>query len=901
MRLLKFTKADSVKVHIDTLPHGVHINVTKNQTLLSLPIKLTIKELKQLDNLDQLQLLEDLWYDGKLEEFEEDTYTFSHDLIYELESNERALLGFPKEETPLSISLDNDSFVGSPKFKLKPKYKAEDIPNLHQVGTRLGAFIQLPNKKLILLNKEHYHFLELVDHAPASNDKDQLFPYIAKVKKEAKVLGIPLSEHLERENYEFIESIDLDVHREHETITISPQYQHGDLPEEVLNDEALLSTGYQKHQNSRVFVDQQVKEEAQEIQNIEPIKGEDIPRFVQNPEAFIPEEISFSKEAFGERVKNLGIRVYNAQPYVHAAESDNGWFNFDTGFHVKDDEGNVISTEGNEFFSRDEETSFKQLDEDTFVSVPENAESFKHLADKIKQEAREKPSSNLSQSQYILEIFENIQGVEFNQPLQEVRESLHDKQVFDKQPPQKFLATLHPFQEDGYVWMKSLRFAGYGGLLADDMGLGKTVQVIAYLSYLKEQEQLTPTLLVLPKTLIENWYNEMKKFAPDIAKGCYVHLGSQRLKSTEQIRNYDIVLTTYQTLVRDQLVLGQVDWQMVIGDEAQAIKNPTTGASIVMKALKNKGRIALTGTPVENNLTELWSIVDFVQPGLLGSLNEFKKTYEKPLQKEEDDYDKIQEDIEEKIHFIYKRRTKAGELRDQLPVKYEHKGEMGVQLGKEQNALYRTVIEQVQNKDIAPIDGIRQLKMLCSHPGLIDPSLRDLKAKKVPKLDHTLKKVEEIRQKNEKVLIFTEYREMQAILKLAIINEFSIIPMIINGSTDSRQALVDQFNKMPGFDVMILSPKAAGTGLTITSANHVIHYTRWWNPAVENQATDRVYRIGQEKDVHVYYPIVTGAGQGRTVEEIVDKLLTDKKALAENVIVPSKDLDMEEVLGQVIH
>ncbi len=822
-------------------------------------------------------------------------------MIYELDSNERTLLSLPTEPTPLSITLDNDSFVGSKQFKLNPKYKTEDIPNLHQVGTRKGAVLQLPNTSLLLLSQEHYHLLELVDNAPTSDDKDQLFPYIAKVKKEAKSLGIPVSEHLERENYEFIENVDLNVQRDQEGITIAPQYQHDELPEEILNNESLITTGYQKHQDSRIFVDQEAKENAQKVQSIDPIQGEDIPRFVQNPEAFIPEDIEISTDAFGERVKNLGIRVYNAQPYIHANESENGWFNFDTGFHVKDDEGNTILREEEEFFSGDENAPFKKLDDDTYVSVPEETESFKNLANKIKQEATEKPSSNLGQSRYILEIFENIQNVEFNQPLQDVRESLHDNQVLEKRPPHNFLATLHPFQEEGFVWMKSLRFAGYGGLLADDMGLGKTIQVIAYLSYLKEQEKLTPTLLVLPKTLIENWYNEMKKFAPELAKGSYVHLGSKRLKDPESISNFDIVLTTYQTLVRDQLVLGRIDWQMVIGDEAQAIKNPSTGASVVMKALKNKGRIALTGTPVENNLTELWSIVDFVQPGLLGSLNEFKNTYEKPLQKEQENYDEIQEHIEDKIHFIYKRRTKAGELKDQLPIKYEHKGEMEVSLGKEQNGLYNAVIEQVQNKEIAPIDGIRQLKMLCSHPGLIDPSFRDLKPKKVPKLEHTIKKIEEIKQRNEKVLIFTEYREMQSILKLSILNEFNINPMIVNGSTDSRQALVDQFNKMHGFDVMILSPKAAGTGLTITSANHVIHYTRWWNPAVENQATDRVYRIGQEKDVHVYYPLVTGGGQGRTVEEIVDKLLTDKKALAENVIVPSRDLDMEEVLGQVVH
>ncbi|WP_077618309.1 DEAD/DEAH box helicase [Bacillus sinesaloumensis] len=193
-----------------------------------------------------------------------------------------------------------------------------------------------------------------------------------------------------------------------------------------------------------------------------------------------------------------------------------------------------------------------------------------------------------------------------------------------------------------------------------------------------------------------------------------------------------------------------------------------------------------------------------------------------------------------------------------------------------------------------------KLKMLSSHPGLLDPTLRNLPSKSIQK---TPDLVANIKGKNEKVLIFTEYREMQNILKGQIIDKFGIVPPIINGMTDRRQQVVDEFNTKPGFDVMILSHKAAGTGLTITSANHVIHYTRWWNPAVENQATDRVYRIGQEKNVTVYFPIVTDEKQslGRTVEEIVDKLLEEKQQLSTNIIVPSQELNIEKMLLETMN
>lgn len=430
------------------------------------------------------------------------------------------------------------------------------------------------------------------------------------------------------------------------------------------------------------------------------------------------------------------------------------------------------------------------------------------------------------------------------------------------------------------------------------MGLGKTIQVISYLAYLKEMDRLTPTLLVLPKTLIDNWKNEMEKFAPFLTENIYMHLGAGRLKDPDVISTFDIVLTTYQTLIRDQLVMGRVDWQMVICDEAQAIKNPSTGASIVVKALKNRGRIALTGTPVENNLTELWSIVDFVQPGILGSLKEFKASYESRLD-DESNYDAIQKEIESKIRFIYKRRTKAGELRGQLPTKTEYKHP--VSMGKQQYAMYMNILRQVKDKEIPAIQGIMNLKMLSSHPGIVDGSMKSINIKNVPKLVKTLELLHDIKNKGEKAIIFTEYRKMQAILKQAIINEFELNPAIINGTIDRRQDIIDHFNQKDGFDILILAPKAAGTGLTITSANHVIHYTRWWNPAVEIQATDRVYRIGQGKNVSVYYPIVTSDAGGKSVEEVIDKLLSKKKELAENVIVPSKDIDIEkEVLGQVV-
>lgn len=899
MRLFR-RKRNTFNVNIDTIcdSTGIKIFIKAKDKRVDLPIRFTISELKQLNNLDELQLIDDLYAEEKLEKQAQGEYLISYDNVYQLEPDERKLLNIPSHTTPVSIELDNEGFVASSIFKFIPKIHSEEYSNLHKIGTRKGAIIELPSKQALLLEKPFYHFLESLENQPSRRKMDELAAFFARVKKEAKNLGITVNPYIESENYEFIDEVDIDLQRSDNGIEIIPEYKHEHIDSDTLKEVAELESGYKKNGNKRIFVNNDTKRTKEKINNLHKVENKDIPKFVQNPTAFIPEDIDIPLDSFGDRVKGLGIRVYRAQPYIHANKNEYGWFDFESGFNVKDNEGNLISSEGLEFFSEDVQEEFKQIDENTYIEIPNQVKEFREFSSKAKEEAEKQKSQHPNLSNYILEIFENITHVEYNKPLKKMREELAEGKVLDPTPPDTFKAILKPFQTDGFKWMKTLRLIGNGGLLADDMGLGKTVQVIAYLSYLKEQNKLSPSLIVLPKTLIDNWVKEMETFAPSLVKNTYIHMGSDRLKDPKIIGSYDIVLTTYHTLTRDQTTIALIDWEMVICDEAQAIKNPTTASSAVVKALKNKGRLALTGTPVENNLTELWSIIDFVQPGTLGSLKHFRNQYEKKLN-EEKNYDEIQNAIEEKIKYIYLRRTKSGELEGQLPMKYEHPPIL-VSLGKEQQRVYETIVTQVKNNEMGGLQAIQKLKMLCSHPGLIDNEYKHIKANRVPKLAKTLDILQEIKSKDEKVLIFTEYIEMQGILKKEILMKYNVEAPIINGSTGHRQQVVDQFNSSSGFGVMILSPKAAGTGLTITGANHVIHYTRWWNPAVENQATDRVYRIGQEKDVHVYYPIVEAEGTRKTVEEIIDEVLTAKKSLAENVIVPSKGDSIEkEVLSEM--
>lgn len=454
--------------------------------------------------------------------------------------------------------------------------------------------------------------------------------------------------------------------------------------------------------------------------------------------------------------------------------------------------------------------------------------------------------------------------------------------------PTGLKADLFTQQIEGFQWLCHLEEKGIGGLLADDMGLGKTIQVITFLLHQKQQNKLKPTLLVLPIALIENWLEEIRKFAPELGASMYVHKGSGRLKSSDMIATYDLVFTSYDTLKIDQLLLGKIKFQSIICDEAQNVKSHSSQRSRALRAMQSDFRLAMTGTPVENSLEELWSIMDFVQPGELGSLKEFRNTYIQT-----NDYNKLLE----KIMPFYLRRTKKEVLDDRLPTKHADKI-LKVNASSTQKSIASSMLQTKETGQIAVLNMLMRLRQLYGHPGVVIPQYETLPANEVPKLEKLIEIIEQVRSKDEKILIFTEFRKLHSILKRIFMQKYGISVPVIDGDTKNRQAVVTMFNSKPGFGIMLLSQKAAGVGLTITSANHVVHYTRWWNPAVENQATDRAYRIGQKKDVHVYQIITTDKTnfpQG-TIEELMHELLETKRELAENVIVPFNMSEMQKEL-----
>lgn len=451
--------------------------------------------------------------------------------------------------------------------------------------------------------------------------------------------------------------------------------------------------------------------------------------------------------------------------------------------------------------------------------------------------------------------------------------------------PPSLLATLRPYQHRGYEWMYKNSRLGLGSIIADDMGLGKTLQVITTLLKLKNDGELNDKykgLIIVPTTLLTNWSKEIQKFAPDLK--AHIYHGSNR--KLEPLQNADLLITTYGVTRSETAKLQKQKWLTVIIDEAQNIKNPTTAQSKAVKKIKAPVKIAMSGTPVENRLTEYWSIFDFVNKGYLGTLSKFKDKYARPIELDRDK-DQLNHFLKVTSPFIMRRLKTDKSIINDLPDKIEM--DDFCILTKEQTAIYQNVIDTTMKK-VEEADGIQRrgmvlklitaLKQVCNHPrqflkkGDAKPSLSG-------KASFLMGLLEQILDRNEKVLIFTQYREMGNMLVKMIEEEFEISVPFLHGGTSrkGRDEMVEQFQNDRNTKVFMLSLKAAGTGLNLTAANNVIHYDLWWNPAVEAQATDRAYRIGQSKKVMVHRFITQG-----TFEEKINKLIQSKKELADMTV-----------------
>ncbi|MET1073372.1 MAG: DEAD/DEAH box helicase [Umezawaea sp.] len=470
------------------------------------------------------------------------------------------------------------------------------------------------------------------------------------------------------------------------------------------------------------------------------------------------------------------------------------------------------------------------------------------------------------------------------------------------EPPDGLHATLRPYQSRGLAWLAFLDELGLGACLADDMGLGKTVQLLALEVLTRQEGKRAPTLVVCPMSVVGNWQREAARFTPGLS--VHVHHGSDRLTGAElraATAEHDLVITTYTTATRDAARLAEVEWDRVVLDEAQNIKNSATLQSRAVRGFPARQRIALTGTPVENRLAELWSIMDFANPGVLGSLTTFRARFAVPIERYRD------EDAAVRLRritgpFVLRRLKTDPRIIDDLPDKLEMK--QLCTLTVEQATLYRAVVNDMLER-IEEAEGLQRkglvlatmskLKQVCNHPAQLlgDGSPVAGRSGKLDRLEEVL---EEALADGDKALCFTQFTKFGGMVVPHLAARFDTEVLFLHGGTPqkARDRMVERFQSATGPSIFVLSLKAGGTGLNLTAANHVIHLDRWWNPAVEDQATDRAFRIGQRSHVQVRKFVCIG-----TLEEKIDTMIEEKRSLAQLVVGAGENWLTELSTGQL--
>ncbi len=468
------------------------------------------------------------------------------------------------------------------------------------------------------------------------------------------------------------------------------------------------------------------------------------------------------------------------------------------------------------------------------------------------------------------------------------------RQMHTLETPPGMQGELREYQKQGLSWLAYQEAVGLHPCLADDMGLGKTIQVIALLLHerqaMRAADEIGPTLLIAPTSVLGNWQKEMQRFAPELAS--LIHHGSTRHSRLSDFRQSiaqcDVVITSFALIRRDKKIFSPITWHRIVVDEAQNIKNPRSAQTRVVQQLKADHRLALTGTPIENRLMDLWSIFHFLNPGYLGSAAQFRRAYETPIQRDSNRLRSQQ--LRRVVHPFILRRLKTDKaIINDLPDKVEQK--VYCNLTVEQASLYQAVVDDVQEQ-LESAEGIgrkglilstlMKLKQVCNHPAQFLQDGSEFTAARSHKLARVDEMIDEVLQEGDSLLLFTQFTEIGDAMEKQLRERFHCPVYYLHGGTTRlrREAMIERFqdrDSPPG--VFVLSLKAGGVGITLTRANHVFHFDRWWNPAVENQATDRAFRIGQEKTVFAHKMVTLG-----TLEERIDQMLHEKQKLADSIV-----------------
>jgi len=864
-------------------------------------------------------LFQELLENG-MAETHENRVLIPHEEICRLSSPDQRILALP-DPYPFEIRIDADGLFQSPDFQLRLRFFEYNHGN-QIFGKRTGCVLRLEDGTHYLLSSDQYDLCKAVDAFNALSDKNlpTNLTQFSKIRKLAEKSDTVLDSFLENENILVPENIRLKLEKgEGDTLEILPEIENLKDPALIAQFEEKKFDRFNRIPQTYTLVDEEgnrirmplspaQQDEFAKIKQYRKTDGELRKKLTEKPQDFFDPDV-IDLDNFSDRVIQIGFYKPQYFPFISPYESE--WI------------PGILTDDGEEktrILIRDEQdlTELEAAYEAAVQAGEEHAD-FRGTAiptpicetlievSKAQLANPGKPLRKTRQSRKVLIIEDNLYEDKYHegkkQPAPVPETFIHN---FRQPPHLRDGIELYEHQKEGIAWMESLLSGGYsGGLLADDMGLGKTLQILSFIDWhdagMNAEEK--PYLIVAPVSLLENWRAEYERFFDNHLRIRYVYGSEDNGITLENLSRHFIFVTNYETMrnPKNQFCFGQIDWAAVVTDEAQRIKTPGTLVTNAIKALKADFKIALTGTPVENSMLDLWCISDFVVPGLLGSAKRFSKKYQNPIRKNISDeaLNYLGSALRSEIGLYFKRRLKADVLTD-LPDKIEKRRK--IPMPDEQKNAYLQEIQVCQEGNPQQIlSAILNLKKISDHPCLMGYDYHAESADKLirssAKLKATIEILAEIRQNKEKVIIFSEFRETQRILRKVIQEVFGLRHIsVLNGEMaahpgkrcqkETRQGAVDRFSEEAGFNVIIMSPLAAGVGLNVTAANHVIHYSRHWNPAKEAQATDRAYRIGQRKTVRVYYPMAV-LPETDTFDVILDNLLLRKRNLADSAMFPS--------------
>lgn len=881
-----------------------------------------------LKNISVLQRL----VDNGLAELKDEKIYVPFFNIYELDLTESELVELPPLY-PFEILIKPLGNMASDEFSYQVLYKTfapagENLPLVQKNGPCITVSLKNENIEYLLSN-EQYSLIWAIDNFNEASSSQKQKHYnnrqFAAIKKLAQIKSAKLDGTLESKNVVLPKNVKILFDENAGNICLKPSVDGVDeakfnklfdKKEEVLESYAILDGG----KKTVVEFDEHQKDVLSKIKSLKGKPSSEIRKVIEHPEEYFDPEYADLSDFYSDRVIGIGLYQPKVYPFISPYKSQwipsfivedrtNGTKNL--AIHSVDELGFLEAAidqakNSNEVFF---EFDGINLDISTAESIAKHAKEVLAKNEPVDSVGPNSIEEKKKETPVLL-IEDNMESVGFDQSTGKM--SLPKEAVLKTDEFLKPSIALKEHQKEGIAWLQYCLDNAKGALLGDDMGLGKTLQVLYLVDWhYRNLKGNKPYLIVAPVSLLENWENEYAKFFDN---GMKVSVISRIPSEDDQfVKDHSyphIMLMSYECMRRGQLVIGKIDFSIIVMDEAQKIKEPATMVTNAAKALKGDFKIAMTGTPVENTFMNLWCIMDFAVPGYLGTAKNFAQKYQKPLRDPKTDVKELGEQLHNDLGGYFLRRLKS-DVAKELPQKIIQSKEN--KMPAEQQQRYKMSVEMgIGFEPGDALHRIQELRRISDHPYLAEKCWTEFTNDQLinasAKLQVTISILDDIKNRNEKVIVFTERRDMQKMMQRIFLDRYDLTVSVINGETRttskgnnlSRQKTIDHFQEKPGFNIIIMSQLAAGIGLNVTAANHVIHYSRHWNPAKENQATDRVYRIGQTKDVYIYYPMAV-LDEFDSFDKVLDNLLRRKMDLANASLYPTDQIEVNiDELGRKV-